>query len=243
MFAITRGRLAVAALGLSAAVASAQDPPTLVYGPVVGCPWGHCAAANHGTYGPALFASNPKGHSKLLGPDEPSCIGRSSYPLSDWHYIRQFCGPTLHPGTCYGYYPTKWRKWEETCPGGVCGTAAGGPDVLLAPAPIMAAPPGPITPLTPSEQLPPPKEDKPKDPPKTDGPKVDPVTPPKVPLIPKDTGTLPSPLPTVPIVPVPMPNPTEPGKINTTEATMPVPPSTVVPPSPEPRVVVPPKGN
>ena len=39
MFAITRGRLAAAALGLSAAAASAQAP--LLYGPVAGCAAGN----------------------------------------------------------------------------------------------------------------------------------------------------------------------------------------------------------
>ena len=78
MFAITRGRLVAVAFGLSATVASAQGP--FLFGPVAGCPLGNCAAANHGTYGPALFAANTKGHSKLPGPDEPSCIGRSSTP-------------------------------------------------------------------------------------------------------------------------------------------------------------------
>jgi hypothetical protein len=23
---------------------------------------------------------------------------------------------TLCPGACFGYFPTQWRKWEETCP-------------------------------------------------------------------------------------------------------------------------------
>jgi len=227
MFAITRGRLAVAALGLSAAVASAQDPPALLYGPVVGCPWGHCAAANHGTYGPALFAANPVSkHFALAEPNEPACIGRSSYPLSDWHYIRQFCGPTLQPGTCFGYNPTKWRKWEETC-AGVGGCAA--PE--LVPPPVMSLPPQPIAPINPTPApLPLPKGEAPKDPPKGDIPKIDPVTPPKVSPIPKDGKGTPAPLPT------------EPGKITTTEAPMPVPAALpgVVPPQPEPRVVVPP---
>jgi hypothetical protein len=233
MFAITRGRLAAAALGLSAAVASAQAP--LLYGPVAGCAAGNCASASHGTYGPALFAVNPpQGRlNKLAGPDEPGCVGRSSYPLSDWAYIRQFCGPTLHPGTCHGYYPTKWRKWDESCPGGVCGSA--GVEVA-APAPLLIAPPGPITPVPlPSEPLPPPKEAMPKpDAPKPVVPKVEPVTPPKVPLIPKDTNAV----PTIPNVPMRMP--TEPGKINTTEVNSPAPMSTLVPPTPEPRQVVPP---
>jgi hypothetical protein len=216
MRVITRGRLIAAAVGLSASVATAQSP--ILYGPVAGCPLGNCAAANHGTYGPALFAVNPKGHAKLPGPDEPGCVGRSSYPLTDWHYIRQFCGPTFQPGTCYGYHATKWRKWEETCASvGGCGTAA--PEVMP-PGPLVVTPSAPPAampmPVPPSsEVLPLPKEDKLKG----DVPKVDPVSPPKVPLVPA---------------------PTEPGKINTTDATVPTPMPQVVPPSPEPRVVVPP---
>jgi hypothetical protein len=243
MFAITRGRLAAAAFGLSAAVATAQAP--IQYGPVAGCPLGNCAAANHGTYGPALFAVNPPQNrlNRLAGPDEPGCVGRSSYPLTDWHYIRQFCGPTLHPGTCHGYYATKWRKWDDSCatPGG-CNTAAVAHD-LTPPAPLMIAPPAtPVAPMQPSEKLPLPKEDKPKtELPKTDVPKVDPVTPPKVPLIPKDGSAGPAPLPVIPALPVPapMPMPSEPGKINTTESLMPMPMPAVVVPVPEPRVVVP----
>ncbi len=237
MFAITRGRLLAAAFGLTAAVAGAQAP--YQYGPVAGCAVGNCAAANHGTYGPALFAVNPPPNrfNKQAGPDEPECVGRSSHPLSDWMYIRQFCGPTLQPGTCHGYHATKWRKWEDTCatPGG-CATAA---PAMLAPAPLMISTPPAVAPAAPSEKLPPPKEDKPKtDLPKTDVPKVDPVTPPKVPLIPKDSSTVPAPLPTVPLLPMPLP--TEPGKINTTESTTPAPTPAVAPPSREPRVVVPP---
>lgn len=238
MIAITRGRLVAAAFGLTAAVAGAQSPIT--YGPVAGCPLGNCAAANHGTYGPALFAVNPPQNrlNKLAGPDEPSCVGRSSYPLSDWHYIRQFCGPTLQPGTCHGYHQTKWRKWDDSCatPGG-CNSAAVAPE-LMAPAPLMIAPP-PVAPVQPSEKLPAPKEDKPKtDVPKTDVPKVDPVTPPKVPLIPKDSSTLPAPLPVVPVLPAPMPKPSEPGKINTTDTLVPMPMPMPMVTTPEPRVVV-----
>ncbi len=235
MFAITRGRLTAAAFGLTAAVASAQSP--IQYGPVAGCAVGNCAAANHGTYGPALFTVNPPQNrlNRLAGPDEPGCVGRSSYPLSDWHYIRQFCGPTLQPGTCHGYHATKWRKWEDTCAtagGAGCGAAA---PVMMAPAPLLYAPPTPTAPpAKSSEELPTPKEDKPK----TDVPKVDPVTPPKVPLIPKDSSTVPAPLPKIPRLPMPMPP--EPGKINSTDTLLSVPIPAVVP-TPEPRVVVPPK--
>lgn len=227
MFAITRGRLLAAAFGLTAAVASAQGP--IVYGPVVGCPLGNCAAANHGTYGPALFAVNPaKKHLGLPGPNEPECVGRSSYPLSDWHYIRQFCGPTLQPGTCYGHFQTKWRKWEDHCPNpGGCAAGADHSSPVLLPIPV-SGPPIPVQP--PAEVLPPPKGDVPK---------VDPVAPPKVPLVPKETGLTPAPLPVVPVPPVTG----EPRKISSeTAAPTPMPPPRlVVPPTPnEPRLVVPP---
>ncbi len=221
MFAITRGRLLAAAFGLTAAVASAQGP--IVYGPVVGCPLGNCAAANHGTYGPALFAVNPaKKHFGLPGPNEPECVGRSSYPLSDWHYIRQFCGPTLQPGTCYGHFQTKWRKWEDICPNpGGCATAA--PELMAPPAVFV---PPPAIPTLPTQPPLVPHETPKADPPKGgEVPKVDPITPPKIPLVPVPAG------------------PGGPGKISA-EATAPTPmpaPPLVVPPTPDaPRLVVPP---
>jgi hypothetical protein len=231
MFPITRRRLLAAAFGLTAAVASAQEGP-IVYGPVVGCPLGNCAAANHGTYGPALFAVNPaKKHFGLPGPNEPECVGRSSYPLSDWHYIRQFCGPTLQPGTCYGHFQTKWRKWEDHCPNpGGCATAAPGvtaPPAVLVPQPTVPTPPPPLPQETPKAE-----------PPKGEVPKVDPVPPPKIPLVPKETGLTPAPLPVVPA-----PSATgEPRKISSeTAAPIPMPPPPlVVPPTSFPRLVVPP---
>lgn len=228
MFGITRGRLLAAAVALSGATAAAQEvgPPAVAYGPVVGCPFGNCAAANHGTYGPALFACNPKGHAKLPGPNEPGCVGRSSYPLSDWHYIRQFCGPTLIPGTCYGHFQTKWRRWEEHCTDGSC---AGGPPVgvTLPEVSIPVAPPQqpPTTPPVPGGPPMP-------DPSKGGTPKVDPVAPPKVPLGPVEKGGL---------APAPLPISREPGKINVTEATQPMTKLDVVRPQPEAPVVIPPE--
>jgi hypothetical protein len=239
MLGITRGRLLAAAVALSGATASAQEfgPPAVAYGPVVGCPFGNCAAANHGTYGPALFACNPKGHGKMPGPNEPGCIGRSSYPLSDWHYIRQFCGPTLIPGTCYGHFQTKWRRWEEHCSDGSC--AGGAVGVPLPEVSVPLAPPQtlPTTPTPPSG--PPMPDPKPVVPPKGDVPKVDPVAPPKIPLGPKEGGLTPSTLPVIPVVPPP--GGTEPGKISMTEATQPAPTPDVVRPQPEAPVVVPPE--
>ena len=87
------------------------------------CSGGACARSNSGTYGPALFGANPSGKifsNRQMGGCEPYCAN-NSYPLSDWAYIRKFCGPQLIPGSCYGHFQTKWRKWEDHCPGGSTG--------------------------------------------------------------------------------------------------------------------------
>ena len=87
------------------------------------CSGGACARSNSGTYGPALFGANPSGKifsNRQMGGCEPYCAV-NSYPLSDWAYIRKFCGPQLIPGSCYGHFQTKWRKWEDHCPSGTTG--------------------------------------------------------------------------------------------------------------------------
>jgi hypothetical protein len=84
------------------------------------CVGGACANTNSGTFGPALFGANPSGKlftRRPVGGCEPYCAV-NSFPLSDWAYIRRFCGPQLIPGSCYGHYQTKWRKWEDHCPNG-----------------------------------------------------------------------------------------------------------------------------
>lgn len=101
----------------------------------------------------ALFAPN-KNHARYPDANYPLCATKA-YPLSDWKFISKYCGPTLNPGTCYGYYPTKWRRWEEICPqGGEAGCAAtmpapsGIPQVIT---PVLPAPtplPTPIPPAT-----------------------------------------------------------------------------------------------
>ena len=97
----------------------------------------------------ALFAPN-KHLGRSLNANQPLCATKT-YPISDWAYIRKFCGPTLNPGTCYGYYPTKWRRWEEACPTGN-GCAAGlstAMPILVETAPIAPLPtpmPAPIPP-------------------------------------------------------------------------------------------------
>ncbi len=234
-------RGALAALALVAGSAAAQY--SLPVGPVSGCAVGNCAAANHGTYGPALFAQNRSQdgkHFPLAGPNEPGCVGRSSYPLSDWHYIRQFCGPTLQPGSCYGHFQTKWRRWDQICPGSpnpVQGTASPPPVGFSSGGPISVDEPKKDTLPEPKEL---PTEDPKKDEPKKDEPKKDPVAPPKLPLLPKEEKK--EPLPVIPIPPVPelkvSANPQAAPKLAPVPATLPV-----VLPSTDltPVVVVPPQ--
>jgi hypothetical protein len=43
------------------------------------------------------------------------CPEQKMYPVFDSHYIKKFCGPTVNPGTCFGFYHTQWRPWHEAC--------------------------------------------------------------------------------------------------------------------------------
>ena len=184
--------LAVAGLLAPATAAVATDgapPPVPItfaptFAPVVAdCPGG-CASA--GVVGPCvggctglgaagtgigLFAPNRRNWRGIDGQQQPACAV-NSYPLSDWAYIRRFCGPTLIPGTCYGHFQTKWRKWEDHCPqqAGAAGCAPTGG------VPVFDSPPATYAPLTPPasqplpapQLMPPAKTDDPK---KVDDPK------------------------------------------------------------------------
>ena len=37
------------------------------------------------------------------------------YPILEHKYIKLFAGPTVACGSCYGYFPTQWRAWNEAC--------------------------------------------------------------------------------------------------------------------------------
>lgn len=109
----------------------------------------------------ALFAPN-KHLGRLPDANTPLCATKT-YPISDWAFIRKYCGPTLNPGTCYGFYPTKWRRWEEACPKGAagCGTNANANSVAE-PMPMLhpVAPPQ-STPIPAPMPIPPAKEPEP----------------------------------------------------------------------------------
>lgn len=237
MFAkLRRARLlAVAGFLTATAAVTAADgtppPAPVVYAP--GCTEPGCAApvvvgdcaggcvgpvaggvTGLGIAGPGigLFASNPpwkRKRQRIDGQNQPACA-TDTYPLSDWAYIRKYCGPTLIPGTCYGHFQTKWRKWEDHCPQGVGGCAPASALSALAPMPVYAAPPHP-SPLYPSAATPapapstplpqpqpmPPKDDVPKKGP----PKVDDPDAPKKPKIGELQSSIQ--LPPLPVIPTP----------------------------------------
>jgi hypothetical protein len=66
----------------------------------------------------------------------------------------------LCPGSCFGYFQTQWRKWEDVCPYPYVGT---GPTVTSAgqPLPLPGAPltpPRPVDPKTGDPKMPEPKK-------------------------------------------------------------------------------------
>jgi len=133
--------------------------PPVAYAPAVGCDGcaavgpvlgGYTGLGGSGT-GVGLFANNPpwwRKRQRIDGQNQPACAV-NSFPLSDWAYIRRYCRPTIIPGTCYGHFQTKWRKWEDHCPqqGGAVGCdpyAVGGaypPPAYSTTTPVFQTPP------------------------------------------------------------------------------------------------------
>lgn len=147
-----------------------------------------------------------------------SCVKRASdcnhsglkqYPLSEKHYIKQFCGPHIVPGSCFGYFKPQITPWGQACPNYV-----GEPEIAHAYAPAITQPAVAPTPETPKTA---PKVETPKvETPKADAPKVMPTIPtiPKVeeipgkpPTTPILPGKLPAPAPVLPTIPKVEPSP------------------------------------
>lgn len=203
--------LAVAGLVASASAGAAADgappprppaPPT--FAPVVaGCPGGcdpgvpvgpmagGCTGLGCAGTGVGLFAPNRRNWRGIDGQNQPACAN-SNFPLSDWAYIRRFCGPTVIPGSCYGHFQTKWRRWEDHC-----AQPAPQPPVPVA-VPISM----PVFTVSPTDVPPTPPVM-----PKPDAPKVEePMKKaPDEPMKPKtgDPGLLLSPVPALPDIPRP----------------------------------------
>lgn len=201
----------------AAGVAPAQFAAVGVASPGVPCVTGECAAANRGSYGPAFFAPN-RCHGRWLSSSQPACAN-NNFPLSDWAYIRKYCGPTLIPGTPYGHFQTKWRKWEDHAGGCATGVPDGvviGDPVVPPPAPPVAeSMPAPNVPLTAPNPLPKTGDAKP----------ADPAAPPKLPTIPKQVNAE---VPAAPVQLPPLPQP-----MPTSDKPAPEPSRIIIPPLPE----------
>ena len=174
---------------------------------VVGPCVGGCTGIGAAGTGIGLFAPNRKNRRGIDGQQQPACAV-NSFPLSDWAYIRRYCGPTLIPGTCYGHFQTKWRKWEDHCPqqAGAAGCAPTGVPVFDSPPATYAPPTPPASQPLPAPQLmPPAKTDDPK---KVDDPKkpVDPDEP-KKPKTAESSSLFSPALPEFPLPGIPEPLP------------------------------------
>jgi hypothetical protein len=70
---------------------------------------------------------------------------------------------TLCPGTCFGYFQTQWRKWDEACPYPYLGVgvsdAARTPGMMVPPTgPNTLGPPRGVDPKMPDTKMPDPKK-------------------------------------------------------------------------------------
>ncbi len=43
-------------------------------------------------------------------------LGMKAFPFSDERYIRQFCGPHVAAGSCFGYFKPQITPWGAACP-------------------------------------------------------------------------------------------------------------------------------
>ena len=118
--------------------------------------------------------------------------GMKQYPLSELRYIKQFCGPHVVPGSCFGYFKPQITPWGQACP--LYGDAVS--DALNSgPRQFATAPTTNSTPLTTPKPVETPKAaevpkavEAPKELPKTS----DGVVPPKAPVVPPKPPTAPS---------------------------------------------------
>lgn len=173
-----------------------------------GCADGHCGTGNCAT--------------GTCGRKSCGLCGLKQYPMSDKRYIRQFCGPTINPGSCFGHYKTQWTRWNDACPNwgggdlypttvvhGAVPQPAGpspAPTTPIAPAPSSSdASPKPLPTPKSTDNLPPLKEPEKAKPPVA--PTTAPLTvPPVAPPAPTVKPNEPSSRSTTPI-PVPLADP------------------------------------
>src|SRR5262245_4767778 len=91
---------ALLALLLGSTDLQAADAPTSPRGPVI------VVTASSGGCATCESIAPAAGNCASCGPTHPSILQRHRSPSET----------NLCPGSCFGYFPTQWRKWEEVCP-------------------------------------------------------------------------------------------------------------------------------
>jgi hypothetical protein len=134
-------------------------------------------------------------------------FGLMPNPRSELHYIKQFCGPHIVPGSCFGYFKPTITPWGDACPlygdSRVDAAMSGQRSFTPAATPTETEPTKPAN--TPANTNAPKTLPEPKVVPKTPETGT-PMKPPTVsPIVPKlNSSTLPS-IPSVPVVLPPIP--------------------------------------
>lgn len=169
------------------------------------------AASAQNCCGGAGGGCGPRSSNSASGGNCGGILGMKAFPFSDERYIRQFCGPHVAAGSCFGYFKPQITPWGEACPlygDARVDAAASGmykyPSSAGAPREPQQLP----TPVTPTA---PPKSDAPKEMPKV----LDPATPPKAPsgpIVPSKPPSAPATIPKVGqgLIPPPVPEVTVP---------------------------------
>ncbi len=157
------------------------------------------AASAQNCCGGAGGGCGPRSSNSASGGNCGGILGMKAFPFSDERYIRQFCGPHVAAGSCFGYFKPQITPWGEACPlygDARVDAAASGmykyPSSAGAPREPQQLP-APVTPPKATEAL---KSDVPKEMPKG----LDPTTPPKAPSAPIVPSKPPSAPATIPKV-------------------------------------------
>ncbi|MGL6075092.1 MAG: hypothetical protein ACRC8S_13110 [Fimbriiglobus sp.] len=133
------------------------------------------------------------------GRSECGHFGLKLYPRSELHYIKQFCGPHIVPGSCFGYFKPQITPWGQACPmygDAVAEAMNSGPRTYTPAATTPETPPS-NNPSGPTPKLPEPKT-LPKDP---MTPKIPDMLPKSNDTFPKIPDVIPSKPPVIPVKP------------------------------------------
>jgi hypothetical protein len=74
------------------------------------------AASAQNCCGGAGGGCGPRSSNSAGGGNCGGILGRKAFPFSDEQYIRQFCGPHVAAGSCFGYFKPQITPWGQACP-------------------------------------------------------------------------------------------------------------------------------